>query len=196
MENLFPRAGELEAIEIASRDEISALQLERMTWSLTHAYENSPFYNKRFDEAGVHPSDLKTLSDLAKFPFTTKKDLRDTYPFGMFAVPREKLARLHASSGTTGKPTVVGYTAKDVDIWANVVARSIRRWRPRRRSGACRIRLRPVHRWSWCTLRRGKARLHGSPCLRRDDGTAGDADRGFQAAHHHGYPLLHAVHPR
>ncbi len=126
MENLSPRTGELEAIETASRDEISALQLERMTWSLTHAYENSPFYRQRFDEAGVHPSDLKTLSDLAKFPFTTKKDLRDTYPFGMFAVPREKLARIHASSGTTGKPTVVGYTAKDIDTWATVVARSIR----------------------------------------------------------------------
>jgi phenylacetate-CoA ligase len=126
MENLSPRAGELEAIETASRDEISALQLERMKWSLTHAYENSPFYTKRFDEAGVHPSDLKTLADLAKFPFTTKKDLRDTYPFGMFAVPREKLARIHASSGTTGKPTVVGYTARDVDTWATVVARSIR----------------------------------------------------------------------
>ncbi|MDG3579595.1 phenylacetate--CoA ligase [Rhizobium sp. YJ-22] len=126
MEDLSPRPGALDAIETASRDEISALQLERMTWSLTHAYENSPFYRQRFDEAGVHPSDLKTLSDLAKFPFTTKKDLRDTYPFGMFAVPREKLVRIHASSGTTGKPTVVGYTRKDIDIWADVVARSIR----------------------------------------------------------------------
>lgn len=126
MEDLSPRPGDLEAIETASRDEISALQLERMTWSLTHAYENSPFYRQRFDEAGVHPSDLKTLSDLAKFPFTTKKDLRDTYPFGMFAVPREKLARIHASSGTTGKPTVVGYTKNDIDTWATVVARSIR----------------------------------------------------------------------
>ncbi|MBN9032425.1 MAG: phenylacetate--CoA ligase [Rhizobiales bacterium 63-7] len=126
MEDLSPRPGALDAIETASRDEISALQLERMSWSLTHAYENSPFYRQRFDEAGVHPSDLKTLSDLAKFPFTTKKDLRDTYPFGMFAVPREKLVRIHASSGTTGKPTVVGYTRKDIDIWADVVARSIR----------------------------------------------------------------------
>jgi len=126
MEDLSPRPGDLEAIETASRDEISALQLERMKWSLTHAYENSPFYQKRFDEAGVHPSDLKTLADLAKFPFTTKRDLRDTYPFGMFAVPREKLARIHASSGTTGKPTVVGYTRKDIDTWATVVARSIR----------------------------------------------------------------------
>ncbi|MEI2301467.1 phenylacetate--CoA ligase PaaK [Ensifer sp. MJa1] len=126
MEDLSPRPGDLEAIETASRDELSALQLERMKWSLTHAYENSPFYRQRFDEAGVHPSDLKTLADLAKFPFTTKKDLRDTYPFGMFAVPREKLARIHASSGTTGKPTVVGYTKNDIDTWATVVARSIR----------------------------------------------------------------------
>ncbi|MCG5480749.1 phenylacetate--CoA ligase PaaK [Sinorhizobium alkalisoli] len=126
MEDLSPRPGDLEAIETASRDEISGLQFERMKWSLAHAYENSPFYRKRFDEAGVHPSDLKTLADLAKFPFTTKKDLRDTYPFGMFAVPREKLARIHASSGTTGKPTVVGYTRNDIDTWATVVARSIR----------------------------------------------------------------------
>ncbi|OCI93911.1 phenylacetate-CoA ligase [Rhizobium sp. AC27/96] len=126
MENLSPRAGELEAIETASRDEMSALQLERMKWSLNHAYENSAFYRQRFDEVGVHPSDLKTLADLAKFPFTSKKDLRDTYPFGMFAVPREKLARIHASSGTTGKPTVVGYTAGDIDTWSIVVARSIR----------------------------------------------------------------------
>jgi phenylacetate-CoA ligase len=126
MENLAPRPGDLEPIEIASRDEIAALQLERMKWSLGHAYQNSPFYRGRFDEAGVHPSDLKSLSDLAKFPFTAKQDLRDTYPFGMFAVPREKLCRIHGSSGTTGKPTVVGYTSKDIDTWASVVARSIR----------------------------------------------------------------------
>ena len=126
MEDLSPRPGDLDAIETASRDEISALQLDRMKWSLGHAYDNSRFYRNRFDEAGVHPSDLKTLSDLAKFPFTTKKDLRDTYPFGMFAVPREKLARIHASSGTTGKPTVVGYTKKDIETWSDVVARSIR----------------------------------------------------------------------
>jgi phenylacetate-CoA ligase len=126
MEELAPRPGDLEPIETASRDEMAALQLERMKWSLGHVYENSPFYRARFDGAGVHPSDLKTLADLAKFPFTTKQDLRETYPFGMFAVPREKLARIHASSGTTGKPTVVGYTLKDIDIWASVVARSIR----------------------------------------------------------------------
>ncbi|MGL4324128.1 MAG: phenylacetate--CoA ligase PaaK [Beijerinckiaceae bacterium] len=126
MENLSPKHGELEAIETASRDEIGALQLERMKWSVRHSYENSAFYRARFDAHGVHPDDLKTLADLAKFPFTTKGDLRDTYPFGMFAVPREKLVRIHGSSGTTGKPTVVGYTAKDISIWADVMARSIR----------------------------------------------------------------------
>jgi phenylacetate-CoA ligase len=126
MEDLSPRPGDLEPIEAASRDEINALQLERMRWSLGHAYENSPVYRKRFDEKGVHPSDLRELKDLAKFPFTVKKDLRDNYPFGMYAVPMDRIARVHASSGTTGKPTVVGYTKGDVDIWATVVARSIR----------------------------------------------------------------------
>ena len=116
----------LEPIETASRDELAALQLERLKWSLTHAYENSPVYRRKFDEAGVHPSEVKTLADLARFPFTTKKDLRDSYPFGMFAVPQEQISRIHASSGTTGKPTVVGYTARDIDTWANLVARSIR----------------------------------------------------------------------
>jgi len=121
-----PRPGDLEHIETASRDELQALQLERLRWSLQHAYDNVPHYKASFDKAGVHPSDLKQLSDLAKFPFTTKLDLRANYPFGMFAIPREKMARIHASSGTTGKPTVVGYTLKDIDNWANLVARSIR----------------------------------------------------------------------
>ena len=116
----------LEPIETASRDELAALQLERLKWSLTHAYENSPVYRRKFDEAGVNPGEVKTLADLSRFPFTTKKDLRDNYPFGMFAVPQEQVSRIHASSGTTGKPTVVGYTARDIDTWANVVARSIR----------------------------------------------------------------------
>ena len=116
----------LEPIEKASVDELRALQLQRLKWSLAHAYANSPVYKAKFDAAGVHPDDLKQLSDLSKFPFTTKKDLRDSYPFGMFAVPRGQLARIHASSGTTGKPTVVGYTLKDIDTWAGVVARSIR----------------------------------------------------------------------
>ena len=126
MEDLSPRPGDLDPIETASRDEISELQLKRLKATLAHAHRNSPHYRARFDKAGVHPDDLKTLSDLAKFPFTVKKDLRDTYPFGMFAVPREKIARIHASSGTTGKPTVVGYTQNDVDMWATCVARSIR----------------------------------------------------------------------
>ncbi|RFU44014.1 phenylacetate--CoA ligase PaaK [Paraburkholderia sp. DHOC27] len=116
----------LDPIETASRDELAALQLERLKWSLTHAYENSPVYRRKFDEAGVHPGEVKTLADLARFPFTSKKDLRDNYPFGMFAVPQDQVSRIHASSGTTGKPTVVGYTARDIDTWANVVARSIR----------------------------------------------------------------------
>jgi phenylacetate-CoA ligase len=115
----------LEAIENASRDEIATLQLERLRWSLTHAYDNVAHYRHKFDEAGVHPEDLKTLADLAKFPFTTKQDLRATYPFGMFAVPREQVVRVHASSGTTGKPTVVGYTKNDIDMWSQLMARSI-----------------------------------------------------------------------
>ncbi|WP_394094574.1 phenylacetate--CoA ligase PaaK [Xanthobacter versatilis] len=116
----------LDAAERASRDEIMSLQRERLAWSLRHAYENVPFYRRKFDEAGVHPSDLRDLSDLAKFPFTVKTDLRDNYPFGLFAVPREKLLRVHGSSGTTGKPIVVGYTRADIDMWADVMARSIR----------------------------------------------------------------------
>jgi phenylacetate-CoA ligase len=126
MLDLAPRREDLEPIETASGDEIAALQRERLRWSLRHAYENVPHYRKVFDEAGVHPDDLKELSDLAKFPFTTKGDLRENYPFGLFAVPREKIARIHASSGTTGKPTVVGYTQGDVDVWSDLMARSIR----------------------------------------------------------------------
>ena len=126
MQDLTPDRKDLDAIEIASRDEISALQLQRMKTSLSHAYDNVDFYKKSFDDAGVHPDDLKSLSDLSKIPFTVKTDLRDNYPFGMFAVPKDKLARVHASSGTTGKPTVVGYTKNDIDMWAQVMARSIR----------------------------------------------------------------------
>lgn len=115
-----------DAIETASRDELASLQLERLKWSLKHAYDNVPHYRNSFDAAGVHPEDLKSLADLRHFPFTTKADLRANYPYGMFAVPMEKVVRIHASSGTTGKPTVVGYTAHDIETWANVVARSIR----------------------------------------------------------------------
>ena len=126
MKDLSPRKEELDPIEIASIDEIRALQLERLKWSVRHAYDNVAMYRQRFDEAGVHPDDLQQLSDLAKFPFTYKNDLRDNYPFGLFAVPREQISRLHASSGTTGKPTVVGYTANDISNWADLVARSLR----------------------------------------------------------------------
>ncbi|MFC9789399.1 phenylacetate--CoA ligase PaaK [Rhodococcus sp. NPDC127528] len=114
------------SIEFASRDEISALQTERLRWSLQHAYDNVPFYRRSFDAAGVHPQDLRELADLAKFPFTAKADLRDNYPFGMFAVPMERVSRIHASSGTTGRPTVVGYTENDLNNWADLVARSLR----------------------------------------------------------------------
>ena len=116
----------LDPIEKASRDELQALQLERLKWSLKHAYDNVEHYRKKFDAAGAKPGDLKTLDDLAKFPLTNKSDLRETYPFGMFAVPMDQVVRLHASSGTTGKPTVVGYTAHDIDTWTNCMARSIR----------------------------------------------------------------------
>jgi len=121
-----PRAEDLDPIERASVDELVALQTERLRWSVRHAYDNVPHYRASFDTAGVHPDDVRELGDLARLPFTTKADLRDNYPFGMFAVPRDQVVRVHASSGTTGKPTVVGYTRDDIDMWATVVARSIR----------------------------------------------------------------------
>ncbi len=120
------RAFALEPIEKASREELQDLQLQRLRWSLAHAYENVPSYRRKFDAARVKPDDCRALDDLAKFPFTTKSDLREAYPFGLFAVPMERIVRIHASSGTTGKPTVVGYTAKDIDTWTQVMARSIR----------------------------------------------------------------------
>src|SRR6201985_2535028 len=128
--NLKTRASgyvaELDAAERASRDEMTAVQTKRLAWSLKHAYDNVAHYKKAFDKTGVHPSDFKELADLGKFPFTVKTDLRDNYPFNMFAVPREKLVRVHASSGTTGKPIVVGYTRGDIATWSSVMARSIR----------------------------------------------------------------------
>src|SRR6266704_2920095 len=119
-------SAEMDEAERASRDQIAALQTKRLAWTLAHAYDNVAHYKKAFDGAGVHPSDFKQLSDLAKFPFTVKTDLRDNYPFKMFAMPREQLIRVHASSGTTGKPIVVGYTRADIDTWSEVMARSIR----------------------------------------------------------------------
>jgi phenylacetate-CoA ligase len=121
-----PTLEDLESIERMSVDELKAIQLKRLQYSVRHAYENVAYTRKQFDAKGVHPSDLRQLSDLAKFPFTTKKDLRENYPFGLFAIPREKVVRIHASSGTTGKPTVVGYSKPDIDVWATVMARSLR----------------------------------------------------------------------
>ena len=131
LRTLAPEKTELDPIEIASLGDIRKLQAKRLSWSLRHAYDNVPHYRAKFDSAGVRPEDFKTLDDLAKYPFTTKADLRENYPFGMFAVPQSQVARIHASSGTTGKPTVVGYTKRDIDTWSDVVARSIRadaRW--------------------------------------------------------------------
>src|SRR6201991_3308895 len=119
-------SAEMDARERASRDEIMALQTQRLAWSLKHAYDNVAHYRNAFDKAGVHPSDFRELSDLAKFPFTVKTDLRDNYPFNMFAVPRENLVRVHPPSGTTENPIVVGYTQADIDVWSDVMARSIR----------------------------------------------------------------------
>ena len=126
MRDLTPPRDSLDPIEIASRDEIAALQLTRLKSTLARAYAHVPFYRSRFDAAGLHPDDITSLADLARLPFTTKADLRDNYPFGLFAVPQNEVARVHASSGTTGKPTVVGYTARDVETWASLVARSMR----------------------------------------------------------------------
>ncbi len=126
LDRLKPEPAELDRYEMASREDIRALQRERLAWSLRHAYDNVPHYRAKFDAAGVHPEQFRDLPDLAKFPFTLKTDLRDNYPFGMFAVPESQIARIHASSGTTGKPTVVGYTKRDIETWSDVVARSIR----------------------------------------------------------------------
>ncbi len=126
LDTVTERRVPLDPIETVSRDEIFALQLKRMKETVKRAYEGSPFYRAKFDAAGVHPDDLKTLSDIAKFSFTVKQDLGYNYPFGMFAVPQNQIARLHASSGTTGKPTVVAYTQNDIETWSEVVARSVR----------------------------------------------------------------------
>ena len=197
MRDLTPKPSDLDPIEIASRDKIAALQLDRLRWSLAHAYENVAHYRQAFDAAGVHPDDLHELSDLAEFPFTVKQDLRDNYPFGMFAVPRERIVRVHASSGTTGRPTVVGYTSRDIDTWATVVARSMR---------AAGTRPGDVVHVAYgyglftgglgAHYGRGKARLHRRSRLRRHDAETGAADRGFRRLHDHGDALLRAFDPR
>src|SRR3954447_8829125 len=126
MQDRTPEQATLDPIERASVDELRSVQLERLQWSLRHAYENVAHYRSAFDDADVRPEDCRSLADLAMFPFTTKQDLREGYPFGMFAVPREQVSRIHSSSGTTGRPTVVGYTAEDIATWASLMARSIR----------------------------------------------------------------------
>jgi phenylacetate-CoA ligase len=126
MQDRTPRPGDLDPIERASTDELRALQLQRLQWTVRHAYDNVPHYRAAFEAAGLRPADVQTLDDLAKLPFTSKADLRENYPFGMFAVPRDQIARIHASSGTTGRPTVVGYTAEDIRTWSALMARSIR----------------------------------------------------------------------
>ena len=153
--------GDIDWAERASIDELRALQLDRLKAALRRAYERVPHYRQKFDAGGVHPDDLRELADLAKFPFTTKDDLRENYPFGMFAVPMDDIVRIHASSGTTGKPTVVGYTAGDIDTWAELMARSIRAAGGRSTDKIHdRLRLRPVHRRARLALRRanGSAR--------------------------------------
>ncbi len=153
---------EIDDAERASRDEIMALQTRRLAWSLAHAYDNVAHYRRAFDQAGVHPADFRELADLAKFPFTVKTDLRDNYPFNMFAVPREKLVRVHASSGTTGKPIVVGYTKADIEMWSERDgALDPCRRRPQRHDHPQRLWLWPVHRRPRRALRRRAARLHG-----------------------------------
>ena len=177
--DLTPNKKDLNPIEIASRDEISGLQLRRMKWSLKHAYENVPHYKKSFDAAGAHPDDLKDLSDLRKFPFTTKDDLRANYPYGMFAVPMDKIVRIHASSGTTGKPTVVGYTKLDIRTRADACARSIF-------ASGGRRGMKTHNAYGYGLLTGGLGIYYGAeqpaaydPDLRRHDRAPGQADRRF-----------------
>ena len=185
-------------IEIASRDEIAALQLERMKWSLKHAYSNVAALQKGVRHGGrASRRSERHSTDLRKFPFTAKDDLRANYPFGMFAVPRDKIVRIHASSGTTGKPTVVGYSRRDIDTWADVMrAQHARRRRPARHAGAQRLRLRAVHRR--LGFHYGAERL-GMTVVPVSGGMTErqvQADRRFQARHHHRDAELHAGDPR
>ena len=188
-----PAPGDLEAIETASRDELQALQLERLKWTLRHAYDNVAHYRASFDAAGVRPEDLRALSDLHKFPFTVKTDLRDHYPFGMFAVPREQIVRIHASSGTTGRPTVVGYTARDIDTWSTVMARSIRA-----AGGRAGDIVHVAYGYGLFTGGLGahygaeRLGLHRDSDVGRHDRAAGPAHHRFQTRDHHGDAVLHA----
>ena len=188
-------AAALEPIERGSRDELESLQLTRLKWSVRHAYDNVQPYRAKCAAVGAHPDDLRSLSDLARFPFTTKQDLRDGYPFGLFAVPRSHVVRVHASSGTTGKPTVVGYTANDIDMWASLMARSIRS--AGGRAGDI------VHiAYGYGLFTGGLGAHYGAerlgctviPMSGGQTREAGSAHRRFPAGHHHGDAVLHAQH--
>jgi phenylacetate-CoA ligase len=183
MLDLAPKRSELEPIELASRDEIAALQLQRLKWSVRHTFDNVAHYRQKCSAIGVHPDDLKSLADLAKFPFTEKKDLRETYPFGMFAVPKDQVTRIHASSGTTGKPTVVGYTAWDINTWSNLMARSIR-------AAGGRAGMMAHISYGYGLFTGGLGAHYGA------ERTASPVDRGLQARHHPGDAIVHAGHPR
>ncbi|MBO2029478.1 hypothetical protein J4734_20220 [Klebsiella pneumoniae] len=169
---------------------MQALQTQRLKWTLKHAYENVPMYRRKFDAAGVHPDDFRELNDLQKFPCTTKQDLRDNYPFDTFAVPMEQVVRIHASSGTTGKPTVVGYTQNDIDNWANIVARSLRA-----AGGSAKDKIHVAYGYGLFTgglgaLRRGTFGRDGDPDVRRTDRKTGAADPRFPAGYDHGDAVL------
>ena len=188
----------LDPIETASVDELQALQTQRLKWTLKHAYENVPMYRRKFDAAGVHPDDFRELSDLRKFPCTTKQDLRDNYPFGLSAVPLEEVVRLHSSSGTTGTPTVILHTQHDLDEWANAVARCLYmvglskgdifqnssgygmflacgRWHAQRQNSCC-LWLRPVYWWAGCALWCRTSGRYGDPDVWRADGKTSATD--------------------
>ncbi len=181
----------------ATRAQLESLQLERLRTTLHHAYANNAGYRKKFSAAGVHPDDLRSLSDLAQFPFTTKADLREAYPFGFFSVPMDQVARIHASSGTTGKPTVVGYTKNDLAAWSGLVARSIRAAGGR---AGMKVHIAYgyglVYRRLGSALRRGSGRLHGYTDVGRTDRKAGSIDLRFRAPDHNGDAQLYACHSR
>ena len=188
-----PDAALLDPAERMGIDELRALQLERLQWTLRHAYDNVPHYRAAFDAAGVHPDDCRELADLAKFPTTAKADLRDNYPFGMFAVPQDQVRRIHASSGTTGRPTVGRlHRARHRHVGHGHGPLHPGGRRAGRGPAAQRLRLRPVHRRAGCPLRRREARLHRHPDLRRHDPAPGAADPGLRAPRDHGDAVLHA----
>ena len=196
MLDLSPKKQDLDPIEMASRDEIAALQLKRLKWTLRHVYDNVPHYWKKFDQAGVHPDDLNSLDDLAKFPFTTKEDLRSNYPFGLFAVPMQQIVRTHASSRHDRQADCGGlHQGRHRHLGGRRGAVDSRVRRQVRHARACLVRLRAVHRRPRRALRCRAARLHDDSGLGRHDRAAGAADLRLRARHHHGDAELYAGHP-